>query len=282
MQVPAQAASKPLSPVTSQIDCTLNYVLDGPCDFLFLIHATIGMGQIVLSESTCLEPPLVYRLYTEPLSSNRQMRVHAEAGSLILRYRATVLRLIEAGDTQAPEVPIDLLPNDVLPYLMTSRYCESDHLATAAYKLFGGLPPGHARVATIADWVRNNIDYRLGSSTAMTTARDVFVQRTGVCRDFAHLAVTFCRAMNIPARLVCGYAPFNDPPPDFHAVFEAYLGGRWVMFDPTGMAPVEKLVRVATGRDAKDVAFSTIFGPARMLSMVPAIEEFGALSVTAG
>lgn len=156
---------------------------------------------------------------------------------------------------------------------MTARYCEPDHLSAVAFKLFGNVQPGHARVAAITEWVRTNIDYRIGATTATTTARDVFVQRSGVCRDFAHLAVTFCRALNIPARLVCGYAHFDEPPPDFHAIFEAYLSGKWIMFDPTGMAPVDKLVRVATGRDAKDVAFATIFGPARMVSMSPDIRE---------
>jgi len=119
--------------------------------------------------------------------------------------------------------------------------------------------------------VRGNIDYRIGSTIATTTAREVFMQRAGVCRDFAHLSVTFCRALNIPARLVSGYATFAEPPPDFHAVFEAYLSGRWVMFDPTGMSPLDQIVRLAHGRDAKDVAFATIFGPARMVAMSPDI-----------
>ena len=113
----------------------------------------------------------------------------------------------------------------------------------------------------------------IGSTNATTTARDVFVQGSGVCRDFAHLSIAFCRALNIPARLVCGYCIFPEPPPDFHAIFEAYLGGHWVRFDPTGMAPVEHVVRVAAGRDAKDVAFATIYGPARMTSMSPEISR---------
>ena len=259
--------------VTSQIDCTLRYALDGPCDFIFSIHAAMSMGQTVLTESIVIDPPVPYRVNTDPQSGNRLMRLHAKAGPLGVRYQATVFRRIEADDVLAQEVRIDEVPDDVLHNLMTTRYCESDHLAGVAFKLFGSLPPGYARVAAISEWVRTNIDYRIGASTATTTARDVFVQRAGVCRDFAHLAVTFCRAINIPARLVCGYALFSEPPPDFHAIFEAYLGGRWVMFDPTGMAPVDKLVRVATGRDAKDVAFATIFGPARMVSMQPDIAE---------
>jgi len=97
------------------------------------------------------------------------------------------------------------------------------------------------------------------------------VQRRGVCRDFAHLGVTFCRALNIPARLVVGYANFDEPPPDFHAVFEAYLGGRWVLFDATRMSPLDGLVRIASGRDAKDVAFAMIYGPATMTGLTPCV-----------
>lgn len=259
--------------VTSEIDCGLSYVLDGPCDFIFSVHATLGMGQTVLNESIEIEPPVAHRVNTDPQSGNRLMRLHAEAGPLSLRYRATVARRLDDIDIHADEMAIDAVPDEVLHNLMTTRYCESDHLSAVAFKLFGCIPPGHARVAAITEWVRANIDYRIGATTATTTARDVFVQRSGVCRDFAHLAVTFCRALNIPARLVCGYARFDEPPPDFHAIFEAYLGGRWIMFDPTGMAPVDKLVRVATGRDAKDVAFATIFGPARMVSMNPDVRE---------
>lgn len=265
-----------LRSVTSQIDCGLSYALDGPCDFIFSVHAALGMGQTVLNESIAIDPPVAYRVNTDPQSGNRLMRLHAGPGPLSLRYQATVVRRIDEVDVHARELPIDEVPDDVLHNLMTTRYCESDHLSAVAFKLFGNLPPGHGRVAAITEWVRTNIDYRIGASTATTTARDVFVQRAGVCRDFAHLAVTFCRALNIPARLVCGYAHFAEPPPDFHAIFEAYLGGRWVMFDPTGMAPVDKLVRVATGRDAKDVAFATIFGPARMVSMNPDITEISA------
>jgi transglutaminase-like putative cysteine protease len=154
---------------------------------------------------------------------------------------------------------------------MPTRYCESDLLGHAAQKLFGALPPGHARVQAIVDWIHENVDYQLGSSQATTTAMEVFVQRAGVCRDFAHLGVTFCRALNIPARLVVGYARFDAPPPDFHAVFEAFLGGRWVLFDATKMSPLDEMIRIATGRDAKDVAFATIFGPVSMISMNPVI-----------
>ncbi len=256
---------------TFDIDCRLQYQVNGPSDFLFQLHALHGMDQAVLTESLVVTPSLPLHVYEDPTVHHRFTRVHADAGLLDLRYQARVRRQAVPVDPTWPEVPIAELPDAVLHNLMPTRYCESDHLANAALRLFGGLPPGASRVQAVADWIHKNIEYRLGSSQATTTARDVFVQRAGVCRDFAHLGVTFCRALNIPARLVVGYARFDEPPPDFHAVFEAFVGGRWVMFDPTRLAPVEGLVRIAVGRDAKDVAFATIFGPSTMVSMAPEI-----------
>ena len=258
---------------TYDIDCTLAYEVNGTTDFLFQIHALHGMDQCVLSESLVVTPPLPVHLFADPNVHHRLVRLHAERGQIELRYQARVQRTPVPVDVLATEVAIADLPDDVLHNLMPSRYCESDHLSSAAQKLFCGFPAGHARVQAVVDWIHTNIEYRLGSSQPTTTARDVFVQRAGVCRDFAHLGVTFCRALNIPARLVVGYARFDDPPPDFHAVFEVYLGGRWVLYDATRMSPLDDLIRIATGRDAKDVAFATIFGPARMVLLNPLIES---------
>jgi transglutaminase-like putative cysteine protease len=258
-----------------KIDSALSYQLDAACDFVFLIHAASGPGQAIAGEELRIEPPTPYRCYVDAHSGNRFLRLQAGAGPFTVVYRALVDRLREPIDPTAQELPVHELPDDVLRFLLPTRYCESDLLAAAAVQLFGALPRGHSRVQAISDWVQGNIAYRIGSTNATTTARDVFAQRTGVCRDYAHLAATFCRALNIPARLVSGYARFPEPPPDFHAVFEAYLGGRWVLFDPSGMAPVDQVVRVATGRDAKDVAFATIFGPARMVAMSPEVEQLG-------
>jgi len=254
------------------VDSLLTYQVNGPTDFLFQIHALQGMDQQVLSESLVITPPLPVHVYADPTVNHRFARVHAEAGFYEFRYTARVLRTPEPVDLAAPEVAIADLPDEVLHNLMPTRYCESDHLSHAAQRIFANLPRGYARVAGICDWIHANIEYKIGTSTATTTARDVFVQRAGVCRDFAHLGITFCRALNIPARLVVGYARFDEPPPDFHAVFEAYLGGRWVLFDATRMSPLDELIRIATGRDAKDVAFATIFGPAMMTSMSPLVQ----------
>ncbi|MGY8904302.1 MAG: transglutaminase-like domain-containing protein [Burkholderiales bacterium] len=265
--------------VRLKIDCLLAYELDATCEFLFMIHAAQGMGQTVIEETLLIEPATPFRTYSDGQSGNRFLRLQAQAGPFKVIYRAVVDLQPEPPDLCAPEMEVHDIPDGVLHFLMPTRYCESDQLGPAAQQLFGMLPHGYSRVQAICDWVRCHVNYRIGSTNAGTTARDVFVQRSGVCRDLAHLSVTFCRALNIPARLVCGYAPFADPPPDFHAIFEAWLGGRWVLFDPTGMAPVEHVVRVATGRDAKDVAFATIYGPARMVDIQPEVEHVQAITL---
>ena len=270
--MPDKSRPHPAPPPTAwQVDCQLVYEVQQPTHFLFQLHAWHGFDQQVTAESLDLSDGVRSHVYHDPLSHHRFLRVQAPAGELSLRYRSTVTIAPRLRDPAADETPVEKLPDDVLHHLMPTRYCESDLLARAARQLFGDLPPGHARVQAISDWIHTNIAYELGTSDTTTTARDVFWRRAGVCRDFAHLGVTFCRALNIPARLAVGYARFAEPPPDFHAVFEAYLGGGWVLFDPTRLSPVEDLVRIASGRDAKDVAFATIFGPATLVSMAPLV-----------
>ena len=258
---------------TFEVDCALTYEVAGPTDFLFQVHAQEGMGQQVISDSLAISPNLPVHVYTDPTVGHRFLRLHADEGQVELRYLARVVRTVEPADANAPEMPIADLPDEVLHNLNPTRYCESDLMGRVAQDMFSDVPHGFARVQAIVQWIHDNIEYQVGATQATTTAREVFIQRTGVCRDFAHLGVTFCRALNIPARLVVGYARFAEPPPDFHAVFEAYLDGRWVLFDATLMSPVDELVRIATGRDAKDVAFATIFGPATMISMNPQVRK---------
>ena len=276
---PVRTGDAPAASVRMQIDCSLAYQLEGDCEFVFLIHVALDRGQSLVEETLHIEPPLPYRSYTDEHSGNRFMRLSAGAGALTVSYHAVVDRVIDAVDPYAQEVAVRDMPDEVLRFVLPTRYCESDLLGQVAQQMFGALPGGYSRVRAICDWVHDNVSYRIGSTNATTTARDVFLQRTGVCRDYAHLAVTFCRALNIPARLVSAYAHFDEPPPDFHAIFEAYLGGRWVLFDPSGMTPVHEVARLATGRDAKDVAFATIFGPARMVAISP---ELAVLAPNAG
>ena len=215
----------------------------------------------------------VPREYLPPNSHNRSLRVHAQAGTTSIVYRARVVRRFEEPDHDAIEMNISDLPDEVMQYLLPTRYCESDVLSGMAQRTFGHLPRGYSRVQAIVEWIQKHIVYQIGQSDVTTTARDVLANRVGVCRDFAHVGITMCRALNIPARFVVGYVQFEEPPPDFHAIFEAYLGGRWVLFDPTGLAPVENVVRIASGPDAMDVAFATIYGPARMTDIQPNICE---------
>jgi transglutaminase-like putative cysteine protease len=256
---------------TFDIDCRLSYALPATTDFLFQIHALHGMDQLVESESLRLTRSARRHVYEDPTVKHRFLRVQADAGRLDLRYRARVQVRRARPQASAAEHPIAELPDDILHNLMPTRYCESDLLGGAALKLFGALKPGRSRVQAMCDWIHRNVEYRLGSSDSTTTACDVFLKRAGVCRDFAHLGITFCRALNIPARLAVGYASFDTPPPDFHAMFEAFIGGRWELFDPTRMASPQDLVRIAVGRDAKDVAFATIFGPATSRLILPCI-----------
>jgi transglutaminase-like putative cysteine protease len=200
----------------------------------------------------------------DPLSGNRLIRFDAAPGPLQVRYKAEVEVNTPAADARLRETPVTRVPDDVFTYLLATRYCESDVLSNEVVRMFGGLPRGFARVQAITDWIRREVRYLPGSTDSNTTAQQVFVQRAGVCRDFAHLGITFCRALNIPARIVVGYVWFDEPPQDFHALFEAWLDGQWVLFDPTGMAPVDRVVRIGTGRDAKDVAFATLFGQVQL------------------
>lgn len=255
------------------IDCRLDYHVDAAAHFLFHIEAARVAGQELQREELQVTPHVEVRRFEDPVSGNRFFRFDAPPGPLSVRYRAEIGLDRQAAPVGQAETTIADLPGELLQLLTPTRYCESNLLESAAAKLFGHTAPGIGRVEAITRWILENVEYRLGSSDTSTTARDVFVQRQGVCRDFAHLGIAFCRAMNIPARLVVGYVKFDEPPPDFHAVFEAWVCGAWRLYDPTGLAPVDRLVRVGTGADAKDVAFSTIYGAARLTAMSPEIEE---------
>lgn len=151
------------------------------------------------------------------------------------------------------------LPPEVMVYTLPSRYCQSDLLARMANDEFGRLPTGGDRVLAIAAWVRQHVEYRYGTTDTMTSAYDTATERVGVCRDFAHLVIAFCRALGIPARYVSGYA-LGLEPPDFHGYVQVYLGGAWHNVDATSDAVRPALVPIASGRDAADVAIATLWG----------------------
>ena len=249
---------------TATIDLQLDYEVTHPAHFLFNIEAAFAEGHRVVSERLSITPSVKVRTFFDERNGNRFVRLDAPKGVLSVNYNAHVELIASPPPLHLNESLVTAVPDDVLRYLMPSRYCESDILSRAAQQMFGDLPHGLSRVRAIESWIHESIYYLPGFSNSTTTAQEVFVQRAGVCRDFAHLGITFCRALNIPARLVVGYVHFLEPPQDFHAVFEAWLDNQWVVFDPTQMAPIDRLVRVGTGRDAKDVAFATIFGGVQM------------------
>jgi transglutaminase-like putative cysteine protease len=248
----------------STVETVLEYEVRTPTHFCFNIEAAHWPTQTIVTEALAVSSGVAMHSYTDARSGNRFFRFDAPPGPLLVNYRADVEVYSEHVDEHLPETPVGEVPDEIFHYLMPTRYCESDVLAGAAQQMFGSEPPGIGRVRGIVSWIHDAIRYEPGSTNSTTTAQEVFVQRTGVCRDFAHLGITMCRALNIPARIVVGYVWFDEPPQDFHATFEAWIGGRWVLFDPTGMAPVDRLVRIGTGRDAKDVAFSTFFGSIEM------------------
>ncbi len=255
------------------IDNELSYNVLQTSDFVFNIQAARNQYQRIIEETLTFDPPLPVEQFTDPLLENRFVRIRANPGPLKVSYRATVgLDYMVSDPAVIEESPIAMLPMETIPFIFPSRYCQSDLLMRMAQREFGGLAPGYSRVEAICQWIRGHIQYQIGSSNPNTSAVDVLVQRTGVCRDFAHLAIAFCRALNIPARFIASYSNFPDPPPDFHALFEAFLGGRWYLFDPTDLAPRNQVARIGTGRDATDVAFATIFGTAQMTQMSPKVK----------
>jgi transglutaminase-like putative cysteine protease len=180
-------------------------------------------------------------------------------GRFTARYEALVDVDREATDLASlKSVSLTDLPGEAIHYLWPSRYCHSPELEAFAHRQFGELDGG-LRIAAMAEWIRDNLEYRPGCSDASTTADDTFQQRKGICRDFAHVMINFARSVDVPARMVSAYA-WGLKPPDFHAVVEVFLEGAWHLVDPTGLAPVDGLVRIGVGRDATDVSFMTVFG----------------------
>jgi transglutaminase-like putative cysteine protease len=224
-------------------------------------------SDIIVPDYLATQPGVAIHGYRDGFG-NWCNRVIAPAG----RFRLTTNAIVR--DSGIPDVQVmdaqqhavDDLPEETLVFLLGSRYCETDVLSQTAWDLFWQTPPGWYRVQAICDYVHNHIAFNYQNARATRTAAEAFRERTGVCRDFTHLAVAFCRAMNIPARYCTGYlGDMGTPPPwgvgDFAAWFEAYIGGAWHTFDPRNNIPRLGRVLIARGRDAADVAITTTFGP---------------------
>lgn len=225
------------------------------------------------------DPPVASRNYTDHFG-NICTRIMAPEGRVAMSADQVIADagLPDPIALDAEQHPVDELPDQVLVYLLGSRYCETDRLSDTAWSLFGDTPPGWSRVQAICDYVHAHVTFGYEHARPTKTARDVFLEQNGVCRDFTHLAITFCRCMNIPARYCTGYlgdigVPPSDIPMDFSAWLEVYLGGRWHVFDARHNQRRIGRILVARGRDATDVAISTSFGPSRLASFVVVTEE---------
>lgn len=246
------------------LGCVLVYRVAAPMSFVFNIEAAQSASQAVLAEQLTVAPDMPVERWRMPESGNRYLRLHADAGDLRVRYEAKIELASELFDpATVGEIAAADLPLDVLTHLYPSRYCQSDRLEQVARRTFGDVAPGYQRINALCNWICDNVDYVAGSSDALTSACDTLIERAGVCRDFAHLGIALSRALGVPARYVSAYA-FRLNPPDFHAVFEAFLAGpsgfAWYLFDPTRKADPTGLVRIGVGRDAAEVAFCTPFG----------------------
>lgn len=243
----------------------LHYELAGPgADFVFNIHAARTPCQTVVDEQLQISQPVQPTIQTDPLTSARYLRLSAAGGPLHISYQATldIDHHVALADGIG-ETPVASLPLSALTYIYPSRYCQSDRLSLLAMNEFGRLPKGYRRVEAIQDWVRRQVTFKSATSSSATSALDTLTDRVGVCRDFAHLMIAICRALNIPARFTTGIDYGADPalgPSDFHAYVEVFLDHRWYLFDPSGTAIPMGFVRLGTGRDAADVSYATIFG----------------------
>ena len=224
-------------------------------------------ADLLTPDQLTIEPPIAFTQYYDGFG-NRCHRILAPAGPL----RLTADALIHCSSEPEAVVhtagldTIEVLPEETLVFLMGSRYCETDLLSETAWQLFGWTVPGHQRIQAICDYVHRHIAFNYQNARATRSAAEAFREQTGVCRDYAHLAIAFCRCMNIPARYCTGYlsdegTPLPHPPGDFAAWFEAWLDGGWHMFDPRNNVPRIGRILMARGRDACDVALATTFGP---------------------
>jgi transglutaminase-like putative cysteine protease len=264
------------------VGCEFTYDAEVATPAIFQVRPTESPAISRRSELLSSTPEMRLRSYAD-LYGNPCIRVVLPVGSSTFRYEADieVPDATEDIDESAREIAPDDLPDETLIFILPSRYCLPDVLGDEAWARFGTRPPGYQRVQAICDYVNAHLTFQYGSSTPWTTAADVNSTRLGVCRDFTHLAISFCRALNIPARYVFGYLPDMDvpidpAPMDFAAWMEVWLDDRWWTFDPRNNAHRKGRVVIGRGRDASDVAMATTFGGPRLDAMTVRAEEVAA------
>jgi transglutaminase-like putative cysteine protease len=260
--------ANPTLDLAVRVGCRLTYNAPGAVPLFLKLKPRMDPGQVVQQERLQLGDRLPCEEFQD-VHGNIVYRLVLRPGITEIIHDAIVL-VPSVGDdfNQGYDLPagLDALPGHWLPYTLPSRYCDSDKLIEFAWKQFGGVPRGHAQVRAVSDWIHANIEYRFGSGRSDISASEVIAKRHGVCRDFAHVGIALCRALNLPARYVTGHLPdigYVDPgsPMDFHAYFEVYLGGKWFAYDPRYNVPRIGRVRVAAGADAVDCAFATLYAP---------------------
>ncbi|MFD2572420.1 transglutaminase domain-containing protein [Spirosoma soli] len=246
--------------------CELSFDAQEPTPLVLMLRPRSGAGQWIIREEYQITPAVNVTEFTD-MYGNLCQRLVAPEGPFSIHFSATVQTADESDVAPgAPYTPVEELPDSVLHYTLPSRYCQSDQLGDLATQITDGVEPGYDQAEAIRQWIHKNVTYQYGTSDASTSAVDTADKRIGVCRDFTHLGISLCRALNIPARMVVGYLYQLDPM-DLHAWFEAYVDGRWFTFDATQEQPRGNRITVAYGRDAADVAFTTQFGPMTLNDM---------------
>lgn len=246
--------------------CQLDYHLLEDVPAIFMLRPRSGWAQWIMREEFQIRPQVAVVEFTD-VYGNLCQRTVMPAGDfhLSVQFRAQVADYVDE-DLYAPLMLVQNLPPDLLHYLLPSRYCQSDQLSGLATSIIGNMQANYQCVAAIRSWIHHNVAYTSGCSDSSTSALDTANARQGVCRDFAHLGIALCRAINVPARMVVGFLHQLNPM-DLHAWFEAYIGGRWFTFDATEKVTRGNRIVVAYGRDAADVALATMFGSFTMQNM---------------
>jgi transglutaminase-like putative cysteine protease len=239
--------------------CEFSFDIMEPTPFILMLRPRSNAKQWVAREEYRISPSIPVYEFTD-LFGNLCQRLVAPAGHFTIRTTADVHTSVKHEDASgAPFIEIQELPDSVIKYLLPSRYCESDRFNQMALEITQGQEPGYDQVAKIERWLKENISYIPGSSNYLLSATEVNQRQSGVCRDLAHLGISLCRSISIPARMVVGYL-HNLQPMDMHAWFEAYVGGKWYSFDAVRTTAMDGYVSIGYGRDATDVAVYTQFG----------------------
>jgi transglutaminase-like putative cysteine protease len=248
-----------------EVKAELRYQVFSDSTIILNIHALNTVNQKVIAETFYTNPTVKFKEFKTP--EKRLVSIEIPPNQYFsISYNATAENVYVIRDyAKFEDLNIAKLPPEILAYLHPSRYCQSDRLYRLANNMFRKKGNDFEKVSALTNWIYLNIEYLIGSTNTQTSAYDTVTEQAGVCRDFAHLGIALCRALTIPARYFTGYA-YQLSYPDFHACFEAYIDGDWLLFDATRLAPLNGMIKIATGTDAADAAVASIFGNVRFMS----------------